>query len=82
MKTYHQLQALAARFAVGIATLVALACVAVIVSNGAALAPRASDRVVDVVQLEPVVVTISFQRFAAIHADAATRPFARKPNEV
>jgi len=81
MKTYHQLIALAGRFAVGIATLVAVACVVVIVSNGGALAPRASDRVVDAVQLEPIVVTISFERFAAIHA-GATRLFARKPNEV
>ena len=82
MKTYHQLTALAARYAVGIAMLVALACVVVIVANGTALAPRASDRPIETVALEPIVVTISFEHFEAIHADAGTRPFARKPNEV
>lgn len=90
MKALAKLIHVAGRSAVLVGSALALGCAVVIVSNAPALAPVqkvAIEQKAAVVRLEPVVVTISSERFDAIHAEAQ-RPsmfvwfFAKKPHEV
>ena len=86
MKTLQRLIDLVSRFAVGLGSALALVCAVVIVSSGPTLGPEAVVHA-DVVRLDPVVVTISSERFAQIRAEEHEQAmFARsrghKPNEV
>ena len=57
------------RIAVSLGSALALVCAVVITMNGPSLGNAQAATPVEVVRLEPVVVTISTERFAAIRAD-------------
>ncbi len=74
---------IAVRFAVGLGTAFALLCAVVIVSTD--LGPgMPAVRPVDVVRLDPVVVTIDAARFDALRAELLQQPstLARVPDDV
>ena len=62
-----------ARFAVGFGSGLALVCTFVVVTTDVGLGP-AKVAPVEVIRLDPVVVTISAERFAAIRAEATAEP--------
>ena len=72
----------AGRFAVGFGTFVALAC-AIAIINVAPAGIEQTKAATEVVRLDPVVVTISKARYAAVRAEAKpslfVRLFAKKP---
>lgn len=72
MKTLHHLLHTLGRFAVGFGIGLALVCASVIVTTDIGLGPPKQR--VDAIRLEPVVVTISAERFSAIRADLAGVP--------
>ena len=85
MKALQRLIDLVSRFAVGLGSVLALVCAVVIVSSGPSLGPETVVHA-DVVRLDPVVVTISSERFAQIRAEEHeqamfARSRGRKPNE-
>lgn len=73
MKTIEKLYEWVSRFAVGLGSGLALVCAYVIVTGdpGLGTSPAAQP---EVVRLEPVVVTISAERFAAIQAEERGEP--------
>lgn len=74
------------RAAVHIGAVLALACAVVIVANAPAFAPTKMAQPGEVIRLEPVMVTISAERFDAIRAEADSPlklvQFMRKRSEV
>lgn len=86
MKTIERLIHAIGRFAFGLGLALALVCAFVIVTSDHALDPTQVARPADVVRLDPVVVTISAERFAEIRAEERegsmlARTRVRKPNE-
>jgi hypothetical protein len=69
MKTFERTLETAGRFAVGLGSALALVCAYVIVSGDPGLGVAEVAKAPEVVRLEPVVVTISAERFAAIQAE-------------
>lgn len=89
MKTIHRIRSAAARFNFGLGVGLALTSAYVIVTNDGTLdVKRAAPA--DVVQLDPVVITISRERFDALRAEAAppvpvaerAHPYGRGPQRV
>ena len=69
MKTIETIMQNVGRCVVGLGSALALVSAVVITSNGPALGNAQAARPVEVVRLDPVVVTISTERFAAIRAE-------------
>ena len=69
MKTYQRIIEVVGRFAVGVASALALVCAYVIVSSDPGLGTVEVAKAPEVIRLEPIVVTISAERFAAIQAE-------------
>ena len=79
MRTIERIIHLVGRFAVGFGIGLALMCAFVIVTTDIGLDARRSRE--PVVQLDPVVVTISAERYAVLVAELQGRPpLARTPN--
>ena len=81
MKAFERIIHLVGRFAVGLGIGVALVSAFVIVTTdigGEARRPQPTE----IVHLDPIVVTISAERFAAIASELHGRPaLARTPNQ-
>ncbi len=76
MKTIDLVMQNVGRIAVGLGSALALVCAMVIVTSGPALG--SAEAATQVVRLEPVVVTVSTERFAAIRAEEKSHTmFAR-----
>ena len=86
MKTIERVIHAIGRFAVGLGSVLALVCTFVIVTSDHALGLTEVTQPAEVVRLDPVVVTISAERFDAIRAEAQgpsrlVRTPGRKTNE-
>ncbi len=81
MKAIERIVQVVGRFAVGLGIGVALVSAFVIVTTDIGAEARRPSKLPEVVQLDPVVVTISAERFAAIASEMHGRPIlARTPN--
>jgi hypothetical protein len=81
MKTFGRIIHTVGRFAVGFGSGIALMCAYVIVTTDIGLGPSKTATPADAIRLDPVVVTISSDRYDAIRAEAAPLPvLVRTPN--
>ena len=86
MRTIEKIIGGIGRFAFGLGSALALVCVFGIVTSDHALDATQLARTAEIVRLDPVVVTISRERFAEIRAEERegsmlARTRVRKPNE-
>ncbi len=71
MKALERISHTIGRYAVVVGSALAVACVVAIVSSPRAIEPAQVDQPAEVVRLDPVIVTISAERFDAIHAETS-----------
>ncbi|MEO8935490.1 MAG: hypothetical protein ABI277_01610 [Burkholderiaceae bacterium] len=82
MKTIERIIHTVGRFAVGVGSGIALMCAYVIVTTDIDPGPSTVARPPEVIRLDPVVVTISTDRYVAIRAEiAGPAVLVRTPND-